>query len=565
VASGIVTAPAPMASGPAPPRVTDAPGDTAALATPTEEIVAGIWATVLGRDGFGRDADFFGAGGHSLAATRVVSRVRAVMDVEVPVRDVFEHRRLAAFAARVDARRAVAGARETPPLRPSRRGDNARLSFAQEGVWRAWKRAPNDPVFNVTNAVGITGALDVAAFLASVREIVRRHDVLRSTFVPAPGGTIQRALPLDAMPLPDRPVDLRGESDPIGIARRLAMKAAATPFSLGAEAPLRVALYRLADETHVFVLVMHHIVTDGWSVRLVARELATLYHAFSTGDGSPLEEPRLQYSDFARWQRRWLRGDALARRLAYWSGHLRGGISALPRLPYDRPNVADAPAVVARQALTISPELARGLTTVARERGVTLFMTVLAAVDVLLHQWTGQCDLDVGTPFAGRSHPDTETLLGCFAQAGELRTNLTGDPSWLELLDRVRSVCQEAYANQDVPSYLIVDAAGLRDAPPMPVYVRFEEAESLPSLTGLTVEPFALPTSGLRNEDLIVGFVRRHDGLRGALEYRANRFEPATMERVAAHLETLLHVLVADPRCRLSRLPELGSRARVRA
>jgi len=341
---------------------------------------------------------------------------------------------------------------------------------------------------------------------------------------------------------------------------RLASEEAIRPFDL-AEGPLfRATLLRFHDDDHVLLFNMHHIVSDGWSMAVLFRELSALYKAFSEGQSSPLHDLRIQYADYTLWQREWLQGDALKQQLAYWKQQLAGA-PALLELPTDRPRPRIQSFRGARLPLILTKSLAQGLKALSNSEGVTLFMTLLATFKVLLSRYTGQSDIVLGVPIAGRSHADTEELIGLFINTLVLRSDLSGNPTFRTLLRRVKDVALGAYAHQDLPFEKLVE--GLqpeRDLSYNPLFQVFfalhNFSPTLLTLPGITTTPLDVH-NGVARFDLALDLVETPDGLTGTLEYNRDLFDAATITRMAGHFQTLLEAIVANPEQPISDLPIL--------
>ncbi|HYG65509.1 MAG TPA: amino acid adenylation domain-containing protein, partial [Thermoanaerobaculia bacterium] len=367
---------------------------------PQEVLLAALFAEVLRLDRVGIDDDFFALGGHSLLATQLVSRVRQSLGVELPLRALFEEPTVADLAA-VIARTAR---EELPPVEPAQRDRPLPLSFAQERLWFLDRFEPGSAAYNMPAAVRLTGRLGVPAFAAALGEIARRHEALRTTFgTGADGAPVQEIAPWEPLPLPV--LDLSGLPSAVREeeARRLAVEEARRPFDLARGPVLRGGLVRLGEVEHLAQLTLHHIAGDGWSMGILIRELTVLYGALLEGCPSPLRELPLQYADFAVWQRGWLAGERLAAEIAHWRERLAGAPPALD-LPSDRPRPAVRTSQGASLPFALPADLSRELRALSRDRGVTLFMTLLAGLQTLFARYTGQIDVSVGTPIAGRHH-----------------------------------------------------------------------------------------------------------------------------------------------------------------
>ncbi|HEX7243296.1 MAG TPA: amino acid adenylation domain-containing protein, partial [Longimicrobiaceae bacterium] len=516
--------------------------------TPVEEALAGIWAEVLRLEAVGVHDGFFALGGHSLLATRVVSRVREVFRVELPLRVLFEGPTVAELAGRVEEIRR-AGAPALPPVVPVDRARPLPLSFAQERLWFLDRLEPGSALYNVPRALRLRGALDAAALERALGEIVRRHEALRTVFRETDAGPVQVVAPFAGFALPVE--ELAGPDQ----AERRAAEAAARPFDLSAGPLFRAVLLRVGEEEHVLLLCMHHVVSDGWSMGVLFRELSALYAAYREGWESPLAELAVQYADYAVWQREQLRGDALERQLGYWRERL-GGAPALLELPTDhaRPPVQSFRGASERMELPAA--LLKRLRELGRREGATLFMVVLGAFQALLSRYSGSEDVVVGSPVAGRGRREVEELIGFFVNTLVLRTDLSGDPSFRELVGRVREVTLGAYEHQEVPFEKLVaelqPERSLSHSPLFQVTFTLEDGdEAGGSLAGLeTRRVEAEPASA--KYDLMLGIGAHPQGMQGVLTYGAELFEPGTVRRMLRHLERVLEQVAEDPDVRLS-------------
>ncbi|HEX2092108.1 MAG TPA: condensation domain-containing protein, partial [Longimicrobiaceae bacterium] len=469
--------------------------------TATEEVLAGIWAEVLGLERVGAHDSFFERGGHSLLATRVVSRVAASLGVELPLRALFEAQTVAELAARIDTARRAGSGLALPPLVAVDRSGPLPLSFAQERLWFLHQMDPQGAGYNMSFPSRVIGPLDVRALGRALGALVRRHESLRTTFRPVDGGAVQVVCAAPAAPGRIPLADLSGLAPEAREreARRLAEEDAERPFDLHYGPLLRLVLLRLRADEHVMLLCMHHIVSDGWSMGVLFRELYALYAASLRGEAPRLPAPGVQYGDFAVWQRGWLAGDLLRRQLDWWRGRLAGAPPIL-ELPVDRPRPAVASSRGASVLLRVPADELRALRVVGRREGATLYMVLRAAADVLLSRWSGQEDLVVGSPIAGRTRVELEGLIGFFVNTLALRTDLSGDPTFRELVGRVRETTLEAYAHQDLPFERLVEEVApersLSHTPLFQVMFAVQNARdgTVPPPPGLHVERFHAAT-----------------------------------------------------------------------
>ena len=532
--------------------------------TPTEGLIAAIWIQILGVERVGIHDNFFDLGGHSLLATQVVSRVRDTFQVEIPLRLMFEAPTVAGLAESIEVALQTGQSPQAPPMQPVPRDGDLPLSFGQQRLWFIDQLAPGNPAYNFPAAVHLRGPLNLAALHQSLNEIVKRHEVLRTTFAIVDGRPVQVIAPTLTITLPV--VDLRElacalpETERETEVQRLVSEEANLPFDLAKGPLLRATVLQLGEKEYVGLLTMHHIASDGWSIGILIRELAALYQAFSFGRSSPLPELPIQYADFACWQRQWLHSEVLETQLSYWKQQLRGAPPLLELLP-DHPRPVVQTFRGAHESLLLPDAVGAGLKALSREAGATLFMTLLAAFKILLQRYTRQDAIVVGTPIANRNRREIEDLIGFFVNTMVLRTDLSGDPSFRELLQRVREVCLGAYAHQDLPFEKLVEELHVeRDLSRSPLFqVMFVLQNGLPrpvELPGLTLSPVE-GNSETAHFDLTLQIVDAEPGLTATLVYNTDLFEAATIARMLHTFQTVLGAVVADPALRLSDLPLL--------
>jgi amino acid adenylation domain-containing protein len=523
--------------------------------TPMERKLAAIWSEVLGVDRVGIHDDFFELGGHSLLVIQVYSRVKEELGTDVSLRRFFELPTIAGLAEAIPAERMP----EAPPLRPVPRDRPLPLSFAQQRLWFLDQLMPNSPLFNVPVAARIHGSLSVPAAKKSLNEIVRRHETLRTTFA-MDSEPVQVIAPFRAsVALPLVELGALSEAARESEATRLAREDASRPFDLSRGPLLRVRLLRLGERDHVVSLTMHHIVSDGWSAGILLHELETLYSAFSEGKGSPLPELPIQYADFAHWERQWLSGEPAERQLSYWKKQL-AHLPAL-KLPTDFPRPSQRSLRGATRANYLEADLSKTLHAFSGQQGITLFMLFLAAFQTLLSREAGARDIVVGTDVANRSRTEVEALIGFFTNQLVLRTDLSGNPTFEEILRRVREVTLDAYAHQELPfNMLVEELAPKRDSGRVPLFqvkIEFQHVETPETPPeGLSFAPLGL-SPGVSRDELHLS-VRSVDGeLFTSLTYSTDLFEDATIQRMLAHLETILRTVAERPQVRLSELEDL--------
>jgi len=532
---------------------------------PIEEVLAGIWSEVLGVERIGVEDNFFALGGHSLLATQVISRIRETSAVELPLRELFESPTVAGLARKIaSARQGVTGL-PAEPLSPAAREEELPLSFAQQRLWFLDQLEPGNAFYITWRVLRLVGNLDLRALEKAFAAIVRRHESLRTRFESVEGRPVQiveEDVRFD-LPLVDLTA-LREEEGKAAAARRAAQEIA-RPFELSAVPLLRATALRLSEDEHVLVIAMHHIVSDGWSMSILVRELAAFYEESSGGRPAALPELPIQYADFARWQREWLRGEALEKRLAYW----RKQLSSLPvlELPTDHPRPPAQSFRGARHSISLSKKLTAALKELSQREGATLYMTLLAAFQTLLMRYTGQEDVAVGSPIAGRNRAEIEGLIGFFVNTLVLRTDLSGDPSFRELLARVREVALGAYDHQDLPfEKLVEELQPQRDLGHNPLFQVLFALQNAPAssfeLAGLKAIPLSLEGKTARF-DLEVYLWEKPDGLTCTFVYATDLFDSGTILRMMGHYQTLLEEVVRDanlPVWKLAILPEAERR-----
>ncbi|MFE3634312.1 non-ribosomal peptide synthase/polyketide synthase [Streptomyces sp. NPDC059168] len=514
--------------------------------TPAERLVAAAWADVLDTDEVGADDDFFALGGDSILAVRVTSRLRAGFGTDVSPRLLFTHSTVSGLAAALGEPRDGEAADTIPAVDP---GAPAPLSYAQRRLWFLDRFEPGSTEYTTLSVLRLRGPLDTAALRTALDGLVARHEALRTTFAEHDGQARQ-------IVHPPAPVDLPVTELPDGAALDgLLDREAAVPFDLATGPLLRARLARLAADEHVLVLAVHHIVTDGWSIGVLGRDLGEMYAA-ALSDGSPELPPlAVGYRDFAAWQRS--RADHAEAELAHWRRAL-DGVTAL-ELPTDRPRPAVRTRDGALVTFTLPAALTERLRERAREADATLYMALVAACQTLLARWAGQEDVTVGTVTAGRERPELHDVVGMFVNTLVLRARVRPGLSFRELLAEVRTTVLEAFAHQEVPFERVVDALRPeRDTSRTPLFQVMVALHNLgaepPRLPGLTAEPVTPPVR-TATFDLAFDFVEGDDGLTGHLEYSTGLFDADTAARLADRLRTLLEAAAEDPGRAVGRLP----------
>jgi amino acid adenylation domain-containing protein len=526
-----------------------------------EEALAGIFQEVLGRERVGAHDDFFDLGGHSLRAAQVASRVREALGVELPLRQMFESPTPAGLAEAVAGLRGRAPSRALPPLVSVPRDRPIPLSFAQERLWFLEQIDPGTAAYNMPGAVRIRGPVDEAALARSLDELWRRHEALRTTFGAEDGAPYQRIGPPSGFRMDIEDLASLDATEREAHVRRRATDEARRPFDLARGPLFRARLLRLADDEHVLLLALHHIVGDGWSLGVILREAGLLYRAFAAGQPSPLPDLRLQYADFAVWQRRCHEGPLLEDQLAYWRRKLAG--LPLLELPTDRPRPAMQTFAGALHHFWVAAPVHASLHGLARREGATLFMVLLAAFEALLARHSGQDDIVVGAPVAGRSREALEGLVGSFANTLVLRTDLSGDPTFRELVGRVREVVLEAFDHQEVPfEKLVEELRPARNFGVNPLFQVMFVLQNAPQTPVAVPKVQTAPVEfdpGTARLDLTVFLTETAQGILTTFEYNTDLFDRETIVRLEGRFRTLLRAAAEAPQRTLSELSLAGA------
>ncbi|MBZ5490665.1 MAG: amino acid adenylation domain-containing protein [Acidobacteriia bacterium] len=510
-----------------------------------EEILCGIFSEVLGRESVGVNDDFFEMGGHSLLATQMISRIRRVFEVDMPLRDLFESPTVGGLCGRIRSARRV----NLKPPAATEHAEEIPLSHAQYRIWFVDQMEPGNPAYNMPFAIRLTGPLDVNAVVLSIHEIVRRHEILRTVFVSRDGTPLQRIMPYTKVEVPQ--LDLAG-LDPQERAREISRELlfqTEEPFHLRTGPLLRLKLLHLEEEAHILAGCLHHIVCDGWSINLLAREFSSLYQAYTKGEKSPLPELPIQYADYALWQREWLQSGVLQEQLRYWSRQLAELPPASLPLDLARPVVPDWRA--GSMPLSIAEELAQKLKRLAQKESATMFMAFLACWQIVFSRYTGENDVTVGIAISNRSENELEHLIGCFVNTLVLRTPLKLDRSFRENLANVRRITIEAQAHQDLPFEALVEhLQPQREIDRTPLFqamlVHQHSAALAMKDAPLTAELLPMQARAAK-QDLILYFQEAAHGVKGEALYRSALFTPASIARLLQSLEELMQQVCAHP------------------
>jgi NRPS condensation-like uncharacterized protein len=475
--------------------------------------------------------------------------------MELPLRRLFESPTVAGLAEGIQVAMKAELKRNASPINRISRNGNLPLSFAQERLWLLEQLQPGSLAYHTPAAIRLDGSLDIAALEQALNEILRRHEVFRTTFSVVDGQPVQAIVPFQSVSLPVVNLGELPDAERSHKLQQLIAQWGQNLFDLAQAPLLRWMLLGVSEREHLLLLSTHHIVCDGWSAGVFVRELATLYNAFSQGQPSPLPELPIQYADFAIWQRQWLQGDVLETQLAYWKQQL-GKIPPVLKLPTQHSSTQTSTGK--QQCFTLSPTLTEALKTLCQQEGMTLFMTLLAAFKALLYRYSTQDDIVVGSPIANRNRSEIEELIGFFANTLVLRTNLSSNPSFRDVLKRVREVTLGAYAHQDLPfEKLVAELQPDRNLGQTPLYQVWFVLQNAPmptvELPSLTLSFSQIDTGAVRH-DLKLDLTETPEGLQGFFEYKTDLFETSAIARMAGLYETLLTTVVQQPDIQLSAL-----------
>ncbi|RKH56929.1 non-ribosomal peptide synthetase, partial [Corallococcus interemptor] len=506
----------------------------------------------------GRQDDFFALGGHSLLATQVASRIRTELGAELPLRALFEAPTVESLARRLEK----AARAKVMAMGPERGNAAPPLSFAQQRLWFIDQLEPGTALYNVPVAVRLEGTLRQDILERALREVTRRHEALRTTFAEENGQPIQVIHPEMSLHLEQVEVSGADAQERETQARQRITQEVSKPFDLLRGPLFRALLVKLEEQHHVLVVTMHHIVSDGWSLGVLVREVSALYTAFAEDRASPLLELSMQYADYALWQRQELQGEALQREVDYWKRKLSGAAPVL-ELPTDHPRPAVRGNAGASQAFLWPAAFAQGLRDLAKREGASLYMVLLAGWQAVLSRYSGQEDISIGSPIAGRTRTELEGLIGFFVNTLVLRTHVEGGASFRALLQQVRETVLGAQEHQQVPFEKLVEALQPeRDRSHTPLFQALLALQNLPMgearLPGLTLKPVDLEGRTAKF-DLSIFFEERPRGLGVLIEYGTDLFEAATVRRMVEHLRVLLEGVLAHPETRVDRLPLLDA------
>ncbi|HET8846339.1 MAG TPA: amino acid adenylation domain-containing protein, partial [Ktedonobacteraceae bacterium] len=565
---------------PVPEHIFQESGRYAAPRTPAEELVAGIWEQVLKRDAIGIHDNFFALGGHSLLGVRIVSRLRNTFQVELPLRALFEAPTVSDLARRVE--QALSAEQSLPflSIKQADREGELPLSFTQQRLWFLDQWEPDNPFFNISRSLALHGPLDIKSLEWSFNEIIQRHEALRTSIVAVHGRPQQIIVPQLQLALPAIELGDIPEGERATEIQRRARIEAQRPFDLSHDPLIRVILLRLDETEHVLLLTLHHIISDAWSLEILLRELQVHYDNFVGSSDRQISPPPalpVQYVDFTIWQRERLQSHLnnehggetlLEQQLSYWREHLRGAPPLL-LLPTDRPHPPKQTFQGAQYRFVLPQAIASDLKALSQREGVTLFMTLLAAFQTLLFRYTGQEDLVIGSTNANRTRVEIENLIGCFFDIQALRTDLSGNPTFRELLERVREVALGAYTHQELPFGKVVEELqperSLSHSPFFQVAFALQHIPATTmALANLTLDLLEIDTGAARL-DLMIFLGDSEQKLIGIIEYNTDLFDESTIARLVEHYRHLLEGVIANPDQRIASLPLLSDLEREQA
>jgi amino acid adenylation domain-containing protein len=515
----------------------------------TEEVLATIWAKVLRLEQVGIHDNFFELGGHSLLATQVMSRVRQAFRIEIPLQLLFENPTIATLAQAIAQNQTLENDLQNQTIPQIANRESAPLSFAQQRVWFLEQLEPNSRAYIVSNVQRLTGKLNVGVLQQSLDAIVIHHEALRTNFITSPDGS-----PIQVIGTP-RSVELKIIKVTQEQVEFLLNQEVQRPFNLKSDLMLRATLLQVDEQEHILLLMMHHIASDGWSIGILWQQLTALYEAFLNSKPSPLTKLPIQYADFAVWQHQWLSGEILSSQINYWKTQLAGASTVL-ELPTDRPRPPVQTYQGAAQSLMLPQTLSASLTEFSHQEGVTLFMTLLAAFGTILHRYTGQEDILIGSPIAGRNRSEIEELIGFFINTVVLRTDFAGNPNFRSVLNRVRQMALAAYAHQDMPfEKLVEELQPERDTSRNPLFQVWFNMLNLRDIQlempGVAIEPVSILETASKF-DLTLYVTEQNEGIKLDLVYNIDLFTSERMMEMLHQFHHLLNQIVAAPESQIS-------------
>ncbi|MDA5107870.1 condensation domain-containing protein, partial [Brevibacillus thermoruber] len=524
--------------------------ETGPALTKTEEELTEVWKKMLNLDHVNADDNFFDLGGDSVIAIQLMSRINKRFSVEISPRRFFEEPTVASLARIIEEAKCVRGLKERPSLVKVPRGGKLPLSYAQQRLWYLCKADPSNSSYNIPVAIRLTGNLNLEIFHDCLNEIVRRHEVLRTGFESHLGEPQLVISPDLTLPMPIVDLSNELESKRLEVAMQLAEVEVRIPFQLEQPSLVRFKMFCLGEKDYIFVITMHHIISDAWSIEVFLNEMVELYKAAVAGQDPKLPELSVQYTDFAYWQREWLKGEVETEQLSYWKQHLAGPLTLL-NLPISCPRTGSRKFKGARKSVRLSKECSSKLQEIGNRQGATLFMTMLAVFTTWLYRYTKQEDIVVSTSISNRQGGMTEQMIGLFLNTLALRSDLSGNPTFFELVRRVKKMALNAFANQDVPfervvEQLVVDRQQLQSPLTQVVFgLRNKPHRSL-DLPGLSMRQLDI-YRGTAKFEMEMQLVNTEEGITGFLEYNAELFEDRTVEEMVVGFHRIAEGLANQP------------------
>ncbi len=536
--------------------VANTKSDYIAPDTPIQEILTGIWGKILNLSQVSIEDNFFELGGHSLLGTQVISQVRNTFKVEIPLGELFAAPTIAQLSRLIEKAIASKANLDSLPLKPVARNSNLPLSFAQQRLWLLQQLEPDSAAYNGSNALLIDGNINLEALTTSINEIIKRHEILRTSFNSLDGQAVQKIA--NELKISLSIIDLQNLSDTEQQAevKRLTVIDAQKPFDLTQTPLLRLSLIRLKTEKYLLLVTMHHIISDAWSAGIFIQEISVLYQAFSTGKPSPLPELPIQYADFAVWQQKWLQGKVLYNQLTYWKQQLKNTKTTL-KLPRDKFS-NEITSAGKQYHFALNSELSQKLDILSQQREVTLFMTLLTIFNTLLYSYSQQEDILIGSPIANRNRSEIEGLIGFFVNTLVLRTDLSNNPTFTELIQRVRKISLDAYAHQDLPfEKLVAELQPERYRDRSPFFQVWFVLQNAPTaklqLSGLNLALLDIETDVVRH-DLKLDLTKTESGIKGFFEYKQDLFSKTAIANFTDRFKTISNLIIEQPELKLDEL-----------
>ena len=516
--------------------------------TATEELIANIWADVLKLDKVGIHQNFFEIGGHSLLATQVISRLKESFKFEIPLKTLFDYPTVQLLAAEIE-KLELGESGELPELKKVNRSEKIPLSFSQRRLWFLNELKPDDPSYNITNAFIIKGVLDVTLLQQSVNKMIERHEILRTVFDEELGKPYQKILDGSGIDIPLIDLSMLPRKEKIDKAKNLAKNEAQKPFNLKKGPLIRLVIIKIEEDEYVTIFSLHHIIADGWSIPILIKETVGIYEALKKGADIDLPALEIQYADYAAWQKEFMEGDLYKKELEYWKNELKG-IPPVLDLPTDKPRPSIQTFNGAKYKFSLPLELINELKGLSRTQNLTLFMTMLAVFQTLLHKYSAQKDVVVGTPIAGRTNAKLENLIGFFVNNLVIRTQFDKNLTFKDLLKKVRETTLGAFTNQDMPfDKLVEELQPVRDLSHTPIFQVMFVFQNIPvnniNIPEFELKPFEF-ASGTTTYDLSLTLNENQDGMSCIFEYNTDLYYESTIERLANYYKYLLQLLVKD-------------------